>query len=109
MNSINPSFGPVPIASSLAGASSSVKQSSTEKSNSADGSSAKVVESANTETSGLMGSEKTADRDADGRQLYDDPSGTSPGRDQDKTANQPPLPRPKDPDKRRGSQLDLDA
>jgi hypothetical protein len=108
MTSINSGFGSVPIASSLAGVSSSGKQSSIEKTASADGSASKVVEAAHAETGGLTGSEKSSDRDADGRQLYDQPGGTPSGLDGGKTPKQPP-PRSKDPNKSRGNRLDLDA
>jgi hypothetical protein len=108
MTSINPGFGSVPIASSLAGVSSSGKQSSIEQTARADGSASKVVETAHAEAGGLTGSEKSSDRDADGRQMYEQPPGTPPGLDGDKTPKQPP-PKSKDPDKNRGGRLDLDA
>lgn len=108
MSSINPGFGSIPIASSFAGISSSGKLSSTEKTTFADGSAAKAVESAHAETGGLMGSEKSSDRDADGRQMYDQQAETSQELNGTKSTKQP-LPRSKDPDKSRGSHLDFDA
>ncbi len=109
MSSINPGFGSVPIASSVAGISTSGKQSTTEKTNRADGSAAKVVESANAEVGGLKGSEKSADRDADGRQLYDQPAEHQLAGDEESPQQQTPIPRSKDPTKNRGNRLDLDA
>ena len=109
MSSINPGFGSVPIASSVAGISSSGKQSSTEKTNRADGSAAKAVESANAEAGGLKGSEKSADRDADGRQLYDQPAENQSASDEESPQQQTAIPRSKDPNKTRGNLLDLDV
>lgn len=109
MSSINPGFSQIPIAGSAAGTSAAGKHSSSEKAATADGSAAKVVEGAHAEAGALMGSEKSSDRDADGRQLYEEDqesASTGPGTPHEKPA---PPPRSKDPQKLRGNQLDLDA
>ena len=109
MSSINSGFN-LPIASSAAGISGSGKQSSAEKSKIADGSAAKTVASDNANANGLTDPGKSGDRDADGRQLYQEQDST------DSSAplisgpqEKPPLPRSKDPHKKRGNSLDLDA
>ena len=111
MSSVNSGMGLPPIVSSVSGISSSGKGSSTEKTRQADGSAAKVVDSAQAEATGLMGSEKSEDRDADGRQLYqssDSSDGAAAGQEsRDQPAVTPP--RAKDPEKQRGSRLDLDV
>jgi hypothetical protein len=106
MSSINPGFSQIPIASSVAGISSSGKNSSAEKAAKADGSAAKVVEKANSETGGIQGSEKSSDRDVDGRQLHEETEESSA---KGATQAKPSPPRSKDPQKLRGNTLDFDA
>ncbi len=108
MSSINSASGQIPLASSLAGISSSAKNSSAAKTAGADGSAAKVVNAANAEAGGLMGSEKSGDRDVDGRQLLGQQEENSPSAaDEEIQEKQPP--RSKNPQKLRGNTLDLDA
>ncbi len=107
MSSINPGFGPQSLPSSLSGISPSGKNSSAQKSEKADGAAAKTVESANAHATGLHGSEKSDDRDADGRQFYQSEEQQPPGAP---LPGEPaPAPRSTDPQKQRGTRLDLDA
>ncbi len=108
MSSINPGFNHLPIASSAAGSSSAGKNSTTDKTAQADAGAATTVEAAQVQNQGLAGSEKSSDRDADGRQLYDEPQESPSGTGAPKEKPNTP-PRSQDPQKLRGNQLDLDA
>lgn len=109
MSSIPSGMGNPLIPSSIAGSSSSEKTSSTERTQKADGGAAKTVQNANSKTRGLTGSEKSDDRDADGRQLYepDEERVQQDGAEEEPATD--PLPRSNDPKTKRGNRLDLDA
>lgn len=110
MSSINSGMGQPPIVSSVAGISSSGKNSSAAKTARADGSASQAAEKAHAEANGVRETESSPDRDADGRQLYQpgDESAHSPSVESDQSES-PTTARSQDPHKKRGNRLDLDA
>ncbi len=109
MSSINPGFGPQSLPSSIAGISPSGKNTSAQKAEKSDTAAALTVEKANADATGLHGSEKSEDRDADGRQLYHSDEDPPSPADSPSSDGQTPAPRSTDPQKQRGTHLDLDA